>query len=135
MPKRNSEVCPTFFTYVWFFWNYGITGYKRPIKCWSTFPINVVFDRKVNSGQIWGKIIQPFWWFGLRIFLKCCSKIEYSRYTTVTVNFSRKYLFWKIVIWTQFEPKLCSFISNDQLWRFVWNVLGWWGSIGEQMWC
>ena len=80
------------------------------------FSNKLVFDGKVNSGQIWDKIMQPFlmiWSMG--IFLKCCSKIEHSRYTTVTVNFPRKYLMSKIGYLEPIWPKLCNLISNDQL--------------------
>ena len=58
----------------------------------------------------------------LRTFLKCCSKIELSRYTIVTVNFPRKQ-----AIWTQFKPKLYEtlyLISALRICLKCWRMMG-----------
>ena len=68
-------------------------GLQKTNEMLVNFSNKFVFDKKINSDQIWDKSMQPFWWFGLwEFFLKCCSKIEHSRYTIVAVNFPRKYL-------------------------------------------
>ena len=63
----------------------------------SQFAKKIPFCSKGQFGQKLSNLIIC----SLRTFLKCCSKIELSRYTIVTVNFPRKQ-----AIWTQLKPKL-----------------------------
>ena len=39
-------------------------GLQKTNEMLVNFSNKFVFDKKVNSDQIWDKIMQPFWWFG-----------------------------------------------------------------------
>ena len=66
------------------------------MKYWSTFPINSFLMERSTQAKFETKYSTFLMTWSLRIFFKCCSKIEHSRYTIVIVNFLRKYILWKM---------------------------------------
>ena len=129
MPRRNSEVCPTFFTCVWFFWLVVWLGFMIQFKPLSVFGVpkqnfpvcdGHFIEFILQMKLIIKKMAISCYFRGSMRRIKCCSRL-----------FERGCWSSKTVMWTDAQhaqknaaPKKCwtkKMLNQKNAEQNIWN--------------